>query len=230
MNKSIKSLLVIAAHPDDEVLGCGATISRFSQEGVECNCIIMSQGITSRFNADCRESVQEIEKLSNSTKLATDIVNYSGVHQFQFPDNKFDTVALLDLVKSIENVIQQISPDTIFTHHAGDLNKDHQLVHQAVLIASRSTSSSPVKNLLAFEIPSSTEWAQSQFKIFSPNYYINVEHTLNKKLDAMAAYEGESREFPHPRSREALKALALTRGAASGLKAAEAFEVIRIIN
>jgi N-acetylglucosamine malate deacetylase 1 len=230
VNKSIKSLLVIAAHPDDEILGCGATVSRLSQEGVECNCIIMNQGITSRYDADCDEAANQIEELSKNTRTAADIVGYSEIYQFDFPDNQFDTVALLELVKSIENIIEKVSPDTIFTHHPGDLNKDHQLVHQAALIASRATSASPIKNVLAFEIPSSTEWAQSQFKCFSPTCYFDIEKTLIKKLGAMAAYEGESREFPHPRSKEALKALAMTRGASAGLQAAEAFEVIRIVN
>lgn len=225
----IKSMLVVAAHPDDEVLGCGATISRFVSEGIECHCAILSEGIASRYDEGAGVPQKELDQLAANTEKAANIVGYSSMHRFKFPDNQFDTVPLLDITKTVESLMAEFNPDTVMTHHAGDLNRDHQLVHRAVLTATRPVSDCKVNNILAFEIPSSSEWAFSQFSNFRPNYFVDVENSLENKISAMAAYEGESRVFPHPRSEKSLRALAVSRGASVGMRAAEAFEVVRLL-
>ncbi|MCB1878789.1 MAG: PIG-L family deacetylase [Gammaproteobacteria bacterium] len=225
---NIRSLLVVAAHPDDEILGCGGTVSRLSNDGVICNCVILSKGIASRYNKEDDIPEGKLEELSAHTLKATKIVGYTSIRGLAFPDNRFDSVPLLEIVKAIEALVDELKPDTILTHHKGDLNRDHELTHRAVLIATRPIEGTSVKNLLTFEIPSSTEWSFSQFNEFQPNYFCDIRDHVEKKIEAMAVYEGESRAFPHPRSGENLRALAQLRGASVGMRAAEAFEIIRI--
>ena len=149
---------------------------------------------------------------------------------YSLPDNRFDTVSLLDVVKIVEELVEHQQPQVIYTHHGGDLNIDHVVVHRAVLTATRPVAGCPVKEIYAFEVPSSTEWAFGQFQpAFQPNVFVNISATLETKVQAMALYESEARPFPHPRSPEALKALARRWGSAVGVEAAEAFELIRAI-
>jgi LmbE family N-acetylglucosaminyl deacetylase len=144
------------------------------------------------------------------------------------PDNRFDTLPLLDVVKIVEGLIDRFKPEQIFTHHPGDLNIDHSVVHRAVLTATRPVEGHRVRHLYAFEVPSSTEWAFHQLEPrFRPNVFIDIADTLDAKLQAMAHYEGEARPFPHPRSGEALRANAQRWGSAVGVNVAEAFELIR---
>ena len=147
---------------------------------------------------------------------------------YDLPDNRFDTIPLLDIIKIIEAVIDKVKPSTIFTHHYGDLNIDHSIIHRATLIATRPIAGQTVKQVYAYEVPSSTEWAFGQFSArFRANVFIDIGVTLENKVEAMEIYESEARLFPHPRSPEALRALAKKWGAAAGFNAAEAFELIR---
>jgi len=146
------------------------------------------------------------------------------VETIGLPDNRLDGVELLDLVKRIEASIERHEPSVVLTHHAGDVNIDHQLVHEAVLAACRPQPGHPVDELLFFEIPSSTEWRPAGSRTtFVPNWFVDVSTTLPRKLDALRAYDSELRPFPHPRSLEAVEALARWRGATVGMLAAEAF-------
>jgi len=149
---------------------------------------------------------------------------------YNLPDNRFDTIPLLDVVKTIEELITNLHPRTIYTHHAGDLNIDHVLTHRAVLTAVRPMVDCPVKDVYAFEAASSTEWAFQQFEpIFRPNVFVDTTETLHIKIKAIQYYENEVRVFPHPRSPQAIRSTAKRWGSVVGLQCAEAFELIRSI-
>ena len=221
-------ILVIAAHPDDEVLGCGGTIARLSQD-CDIYTLILGEGITSRDISD-EEKKEESNELKKQLNEANKILGAKKVFFEDFPDNRFDTVPLLDIIKSIEKVIQKIKPDEVFTHHYRDLNIDHQITHKAVLTAVRPIGDYTVKKILSFEVLSSTEWNyQNQNNVFTPNTYIDISETLNKKLEAMEWYKTEIRDYPHPRSLDGIKILAKKRGLEVGLKYAEAFNLIRSV-
>lgn len=223
-------VLVIAAHPDDEVLGCGGTMARLAAEGHEVQVAILGEGWSSR--CAHREDADPLlmKELTDTSQKAAAVLGAQCVLHGGLPDNRFDTVALLDVVKLIENLIVAAEPEHIYTHHGGDLNIDHVVTHRAVLTATRPTGRRVVKTLYAFEVPSATEWSFGGFRpVFNPTVFCDIEATLTVKITAMQAYESEARAFPHPRSPEALTALARWRGSAAGLRAAEAFECMRDI-
>ena len=223
-----KAILCVAAHPDDEVLGCGGTMAKLSEEN-DIYTLILGEGITSRDIAD-EEKKEELKELKKQSDEANKILGVKKVFFTNFPDNKFDTAALLDIIKPIEEHVQKIKPEVVFTHHYGDLNIDHQITHKAVLTAVRPVGNYTVKKVLSFEVLSSTEWNyQNQNKVFTPNTYIDVLETLNKKLEAMRSYKSEIHDYPHARSLEAIEILAKKRGLEVGLKFAEAFCLIREI-
>jgi len=224
------STLVVAAHPDDEVLGSGGTIARLVQEGEDVFIAILGEGITSRYPQRNQAAKNTVESLKNCSQQVADLLGAKKLFMFDLPDNRFDTVPLLGVIKIIEGLIEKVKPKTIYTHHGGDLNMDHSIVHRATLTATRPIAGSPVKKVYAYEVPSSTEWAFGQFApIFHPNVFVDISSALEKKIQAMQVYESEVRVFPHPRSPEALRALAKRWGAVAGLEAAEAFELIREI-
>ncbi|MFH1443924.1 MAG: PIG-L deacetylase family protein [Candidatus Peregrinibacteria bacterium] len=224
------TILVVAAHPDDEVLGCGGTIARMAQEKNAVHVLILGEGFTARY-ADASEApAEEKEKLHKQAKAAGKRLGATSVTIATFPDNRFDTVPLLDIVKVIEEKIEELKPETVFTQHGGDLNIDHERTFRAVLTATRPMESSSVKHVYAYEVPSSTEWSFGKFApAFHPNFFMDISGSLDQKIEAMALYEGESRIFPHPRSAESLRAHAHYWGSMAGLKTAEAFELIREI-
>lgn len=223
-------VLVVVAHPDDEVLGCGGTISLMAGQGHDVFVAILGEGITSRFAAVDDQARALLKELHHRSREVSALLGVKELFLFSLPDNRFDTVPLLELVKQVEKVIQEVQPEVIFTHHGGDLNIDHALTFRAVLTSTRPTKRCPLKTLYTFEVPSSTEWAFGQFGgTFNPNFFVEVTSTLELKIKAMEHYESEAREFPHPRSAEALRALARYRGATAGLPAAEAFQLIRQI-
>lgn len=222
--------LIIAAHPDDEVLGCGGTIARLANEMENVYVAILGEGITSRYNQREQADAMALETLRNSSKRVSELLGAKELFLYDLPDNRFDTIPLLDVVKVIEELINKVKPTTIFTHHGGDLNIDHSITHRATITATRPITGNCVKQIYTYEVPSSTEWGFGQFnKVFQANVFIDISGTLEKKIEAMEIYETESRRFPHPRSPEALTALAKKWGAASGLEAAEAFELVREI-
>ncbi len=228
--RSMDSILVIAAHPDDEVLSCGGTIARFVEEGIEVYVAILGEGITSRYNNRAIADSQDLKKLKESCKSVAEFLGIKELFLFDLPDNRFDTVSLLDIIKIIESIIDKVKPSIIFTHHSGDLNIDHSIVHRATITATRPILGKTVKTVYTYEIPSSTDWAFGQFgTTFKPNVFIDIEKTLEKKVNAMLIYESEVRAFPHPRSPDALKAVSYRWGSIAGVKAAEAFELIREI-
>lgn len=224
------SVLVVAAHPDDEVLGAGATIAALARAGVEVTVAILGEGVTSRHASRDDADPEQLAALRDSAARAAAILGVPPPRLFGLPDQRFDTLPLLEVVHIVEGLVEEVRPGVIYTHHGADLNADHGVVHRAVVTATRPGAGSPVSEVLAFEIPSSTEWSFAQFGDFRPSVFRDVSDTIELKLAAMEAYELEARPSPHPRSPAALAALARHRGAASGLAAAEAFELIRRID
>lgn len=226
----MKKVLVLAAHPDDEVLGCGGTIARRSRDGDDVHIAILGEGITSRFQNREEADLTELERLHERSREAGRIVGATQVSLFGLPDNRFDSIALLDIVKIIEGLIDGLEPSVVYTQHGGDLNIDHNLLYRATLTATRPMADCPVRELYAYEVASSTEWAFQKFEpAFRPNTFVDISETLESKIAAMEVYESEARAFPHPRSPEALRAQAQRWGSASGLHAAEAFELVRAV-
>ena len=223
-------ILVVTSHPDDEVLGCGGTIARLALEGQDVYIAILGEGITSRYQQREQADRALVEALRARSLQTVELLGAKDLFMHNLPDNRFDTVPMLDIVKIIEELVNKWHPHTIYTHHGGDLNIDHVLVHRAVLTATRPRSEQPVKEIYAFEVPSSTDWAFQQFQpVFRPNVFVDISTTLDLKVRAMELYESEARPFPHPRSAEALQAIARRWGSAIGCEAGEAFELIRAI-
>ncbi|HZO91664.1 MAG TPA: PIG-L family deacetylase [Chthonomonadaceae bacterium] len=224
-------VLVVAAHPDDEILGCGATMARHSQEGDSVFIAILGEGITSR--DDCREhglDPRALRELKEDARQAGEIVGAQQVFTFDLPDNRFDSLDLLDVVKIIERLKMMTQPTVVYTHHAGDLNIDHTITQRAVLTAFRPLDSHQPRAIYAFEVPSATGWnAPTPENGFWPTHYVQVEETLPTKIAAMEAYRSERRRWPHPRSPRALEVWAQRRGLEVGLEAAEAFVPLRTL-
>ncbi len=225
-----RSILVLAAHPDDEVLGCGGSLARFANEGAAIHVAFLADGVTAR-GEGATQSAEERRARRAAAEKACAILGAASTWFGDFPDNRLDTVGLLAIVKPIEALIVRHRPDTVFTHHAGDVNVDHRCVHQAAITACRPQPSHCVRTLLSFEVPSSTEWQPSASgPVFAPDWFIDISATLDRKIAALGAYAAEVREWPHPRSREGVMHLARWRGATVGLDAAEAFVLGRLIS
>ena len=225
----MKRVLVVAAHPDDEILGVGATVAKHVAQGDEVYALILGEGQTSR--GEHREDISQgvVEELHKNTMESASKVGYRNVYFENFPDNRFDQVDLLDIVKAVEHKIREIQPEIIYTHYSGDLNIDHQYTARAVLTATRPIGDYPVKEIYAFETLSSTEWNfdYSVQPAFSPNVYVDITEYYDKKEAAMNCYVSELCQYPHPRSLEGMDVLSRTRGIAAGMKRAEAFMLIR---
>ena len=225
----MKSILVFAAHPDDETLGCGGTIAGLTESGAIVHIVFLADGVGSRANQTSLDS-SELTIRRKAAEHACKILGAQKPEFKDFPDNQLDTVPLLKLTQVIEKYIDQYRPDTVFTHHAGDLNIDHRCVHQAVVTACRPQPNQTVRKLLFFEVMSSTEWqTPGSASVFTPNVFIDISQTLDKKIAALHAYEVEMRKWPHARSMEAVKHYNCWRGASVGIDAAEAFMLGREI-
>ncbi|MBV9862952.1 MAG: PIG-L family deacetylase [Alphaproteobacteria bacterium] len=217
------SVLVVAAHPDDEVLGCGGTLARHADQGDRVTAMFLADGATARPGGGAEIAARREAAGVAARRLGTEPPIF-----FSFPDNALDTVALLDLVRAVEGVIAGTTPRIVYTHHAGDLNIDHRRVHQAVLTACRPQAGHPVERIYAFEVPSATEWASAELgPVFVPTRFVDIARWRDRKAAALEAYRGELRDPPHPRSAQAIDSLQLWRGATVGMPAAEAFAVLR---
>jgi LmbE family N-acetylglucosaminyl deacetylase len=218
-----QSVLILAAHPDDEVLGCGGAIAKLTAQGATIHVAFLADGVFSR-SGQSSEQQEELYTRRAAAKKACNILKVKSISFGEFPDNRMDTVALLDITKAVETLIAEHTPDTVFTHHAGDVNVDHRRTHEAAAAACRPQRGHPVKSLLCFEVPSSTEWQLSgSAPVFIPNWFVDISDTLDRKLAALDAYAAELRSWPHPRSLQGVEHLARWRGATVGVDAAEAF-------
>lgn len=229
-----KRVMLVVAHPDDELLGLGASMHRLIHEfGVIAHVVILGEGITSRSDVrDTEKWQQELKIHRSNIKMAQAAIGYASVSIYDFADNRFDTVALLDIIKVIEKEKGTFQPEVIFTHHGGDVNIDHQRTFEAVVTACRPMAEEKVKTIITFETPSGTEWrASTDPRHFIPNFFISVsEDNIAAKVKGMESYEFEKRAYPHPRSPQALKVVAQRWGISTGCHFAEAFCIVRHIS
>ncbi len=228
-----KRIMLVVAHPDDELLGLGASMHKLIKKfGCKVKVVILGEGITSRSDArDVKKWKKELATHKQNIKNAAKAIGYHEVKTYDFPDNRFDSVALLDLVKVIEKEKNEFKPEIIFTHHGGDTNVDHRQTFDAVITATRPMSHEVVKTIIAFETPSSTEWqAFNHPNYFKPNLFLEVsKKDLDAKIKGMESYEFEKRKYPHPRSPKALEIQCQRNGVIVGKEYAEAFMLIRSI-
>lgn len=217
-------IILIVAHPDDEVLGMGGTLAGLARAGEDLHIAFLSKGEDSRGKKIANEQLRagQAGKVADSLK--------AELHWLaNFPDNEFDKVSLLQVTKAVEEIINKIHPDIVYTHHYGDLNIDHRISFQAVMTACRPGKTS-VRKIYSCEVLSSTEWqAKTAANVFLPNTYIDIEKYIGLKIKLMELYKREIAAFPFPRSAEGIRTLAKFRGMESGLKYAEAFRLIRSI-
>lgn len=221
----MRRILVVAAHPDDEALGCGGTIAKHTAAGDRVEIVFIADGVSSRGHPiDSRHKDRRREAANQSSE----ILGARQPRYLEFPDNALDAVPLLEIIQAIERIVSKVAPEIIYTHHGGDLNIDHRRAFQAVLTACRPLPGHSVQTIYSFEVLSSSEWGDVAISIpFEPNCFIDITKELGVKLEALKIYSEELRSFPHPRSLEAVRALAKLRGAASGLQAAEGLRLVR---
>jgi len=229
---------VIAAHPDDEILGMGGTIKKYVKNGHDVRIILMATGIVARRSMNYRNSTnykisekarnemyKQIEKLRKDATKAGRILGVKKIEFMNFPDNEMDRISNLEITKAVESVIEDYKPEIVYTHSQYDINVDHRAIYYATITATRPSKNNNIKEVISFEVPSSTEWYFPSN--FSPNIFVDITKELNAKLNALKAYTTEIRNFPHPRSVEALIAIAKRWGSVSGFRAAEAFSLVR---
>ena len=229
---SNKEILVVASHPDDEILGSGGTVHKVtSQFDANAKALILSQGVASRDNLDEEKLNSEIKMNLEDVQTVSKIIGFQETNVLNFPDNEFDTVSLLSIVKEIEKVVTEFNPDIILTHHNGDLNIDHRITSQAVYTACRPVREKNIQ-ILSYETPSATEWQFPGDRYsFSPNFFVTLsKENIQSKKEAINAYRGEVRSYPHPRSSEALEIIARRWGTVIGCEFAEAFKLHRWIS
>lgn len=214
--------LILAAHPDDEVLGCGGTIARRVKEGEEFIVAIITDGALTRYKKSM------IRSLRNSAIECSRMLGVSKVIFKDMPNQMLDTIPITKVIQAIEAVISEVNPDTVYTHDKGDLNRDHAIIHEATLVAARPLPGAPVKTVLTYFTPSSSEYNDVDGgNIFIPNIFVDIKKSIDAKIRAFGCYKSEARPYPHPRSPEALKVYAKRWGIQSGIEYAEPFRLVR---
>ncbi len=218
------TVLVVAAHSDDEALGCAGTIAKHVDNGDDVFVVFMTDGVAAR------GSDKGIDMRHAASEAALSLLGVKKAFRFDFPDNQMDSVPLLSVAKQIEAVVSEVSPNIVYTHFSGDLNVDHQITHKAVMTACRPQAWCSVKEIYCFEVLSATEWNSKSAPAFLPQKIVDITKQWDRKLVALACYKEEMRAAPHSRSIESVNALACIRGACHGLTMAEAFYVERIVS
>ena len=214
-------VLIFVAHPDDEVLGCGATIAKHIDNSDMVQIVFLSDGFSSRNDDENRDS---------NAQKASKVLACQNPIFLNYPDNQLNTVPLLDIVKKIETIVSDFQPNIIYTHYFGDLNIDHQITHKAVITACRPQPNFCVKEIYSFEVLSATHWqSPSMSNAFNPNYFVDVSDFIKQKIKALKCYDNEMRDYPHARSYEAVASLSSFRGSSVGVHNAEAFVIERLI-
>lgn len=220
-----KIVLVVAAHSDDEALGCGGTIARHVAEGDTVYAVFLADGVSSRDGS----GASELNKRMEAAECARQILGIAKNYYLGLPDNRLDALPLIEVIQPLERVISEIKPQIIYTHHYGDLNVDHRIAHQAVMTACRPTPGSMVREIYCFEVVSSTEWSAQSAWPFLPNYYVDISFYLDVKKRALGMYALEMRDEPHSRSFNHIEYLARHHGCVVGVSSAEAFMAVRIL-
>ena len=227
MKQTKKNVLIVVAHSDDESFGCGGLIKKLSEKKNKLYAISFTNGVGSRG----KRSKKDIEERKKHSIKASKILGFRWLSQYNFPDNQLDKITLLEIVKIIENHKKILNPEVVITHNFYDLNIDHRIIAEATLTAFRPEPKSKCKEILTFEIPSSTDYRMlKRSKNFVPNYFVNIQKYLNSKIKAIKSYKNELKKPPHSRSIEGIKNLSKIRGNQSGVKYAEAYEIIRKID
>lgn len=232
----MSKILIVSAHPDDEIIGMGGTLKKLSKKN-SISVLFLSDGVTARKKSghvnittydvpkiEKDKMKKEIEIRKKHAKAALKIVGITKTKFIDFPDNELDLIPFLKIVKIIEQEISNVKPVVIFTHHYNDLNIDHRLAYEATLTAARPIFNSTVKSIISFEAVSSSDW-KKPYK-FDPNIYVDISSELQHKLKALSQYKKEIRKFPHPRSKKTIESVAFRWGSLSGYNAAEAFELV----
>lgn len=228
-----KRMLVIAAHPDDEVLGCGGTIAKEVAQGSDVRIVILQDGVTVRYKRMTPQAKRELNQLYEDALGAARVLGVPQDHVTfgKFPCANLNTVPFGTLRTFLTDIVQGFKPDVVYTHHHGDYNPDHTIANTAALYASRANPGDHIpRKVYTFEIPSSTERADQSVSPFMPNVFVDIKGTLDKKVRALESYRGETHPYPHGRSAEALRVFAQYRGIQSGRPYAEAFHLVREIN
>jgi len=220
-----KRILIVAAHPDDEILGAGGTIARHGVQGDQVAMAIAADRGTARYDDE------KIELVRQCCRAAARRLGITEVCFGDFADQRLDVLPILDITQWLESIANRFQPSVIYTHHRGDINRDHKLVHEATLTALRPYAAPYVERILCYEAPSATEWCGPYAEnAFIPNVFVDITGTLENKLEAMSEYSTELRTFPHPRSPEALRSRATFWGSTVGVAAAEPFVLVRQID
>lgn len=215
-------ILVVCAHPDDEVLGMGGTIARHALAGDRVHVLCLSEGSSAQYPDDPDRRRARTE----ASRAAAELLGVETLVQLDHPDERLDTVPQLDLNRAVESHMAHFAPEIVYCIH-GDVNSDHRAVFRSTAVATRSTPAQSVRRVLAFAIPSSIEWTPTQIASFAPTWFVDIGATIERKLEAFACYETEARPYPHPRSAEGLRAYAAFHGAAAGCELAEPFVLVR---
>lgn len=219
-------VLVIAAHPDDELLGLGGTIAKHSSNGDEVHVLMITEGSSTQY----KDQPDMIEQKKREITNVKNILRISDVHFVDLPDMKLDTLAHIDVNNPITKAVHKLQPEVVFTHFYGDVNKDHRVIFESTMVAVRPATNSSIKKVICYNTPSSTEWnIQQGHTAFMPNMYVDITEFLDKKLEALHQYKSEMREYPHPRSPESVRIHANYWGNHIGVEAAEAFMIVREI-
>lgn len=222
------NVLVVGAHPDDEVLGAGGTIARHVAAGDSVHLLLLADGEASRTESGREDQIAEqIRMRQGCARRAADVLGAASLEFGGFPDNRMDQVGLLDVTQRVEEAVGMYCPETVYTHHGGDLNIDHQVTRRSVMTACRPLPGGSVRRILSFEVLSSTEWGLPEYEMFRPTYFVDIEKFLETKMRAIECYDSELRDPPHPRSEDGINVLARMRGLSAGLSAAEAFVLER---
>lgn len=222
-----KKILVIAAHPDDEVLGMGGTIAKMAKEGHQVDLLIVTDGSSSQYrDADNLQEIIEAKKLE--TRRCADVLGIKDIYYGGLPDMKLDCTPHIDINQALEQVIDKVQPDTVFTHFWGDVNCDHQNVYKSTLVAVRPILGQVVRELYCYRVPSSTEWTPNKADtMFMPNVFVNITDVASVKYKAFSMYSTELRDYPHPRSVQYLQESDKAAGLKVGMLAAEEFVLLR---
>ena len=225
----MEKILVVVAHPDDEVLGMGGSIAKFSAEGKQVHLLIVTDGSSSQYR-DSKDLCKIIENKKIETTKSADILGIKSITYGELPDMRLDSISHVLINEVIEKAVREIKPDTVFTHFWGDVNMDHRRVYESTMVAVRPQSNQIVKNVLCYSVPSSTEWSPNVLPtMYMPNYFVDIEGFDDKKYDAMACYETECRAYPHPRSIEHIRKQDNAEGLKIGRESAESFVLLRSI-
>jgi len=216
--------LLIVAHPDDEVLGCGGLIAKLINQGEQVRVVFVAEGTSCRYESMSKQVQEEINFRNQCGIKALKSLGISSYKFYNLPCGRLDKEPIIEIAKIIEKEISDYKPTTVLTHSSNDVNNDHKIIYRAVVQATRPVGKI-VKNLLSFEILSSTEW--NYIEVFKPNIFVDITSTINAKINAMHCYSSEQPKYPHPRSDQVIMSLASMRGSQSGVEYAEGYQIIR---